>query len=206
MRLIAIFHITFKLFWICSPLLLNRWELMKRREQRHKIFQFTTAEIIKLFITQCIFVYIECHYQDAFISWCLCQIAYHLLTLNRLSHSLGNNLRITLDVFTFIHTSIESRTLLSVLLQFPDEYKKIISLIANSCTIVSLLSKNWFLHSVYFVLFTNGVLLILCWTSGIFILLYSVALKCSVFFYSLIFHVLSQQLVSLLQICLFKVS
>ena len=139
MRLIAIFQITFKLFWICSSLLLNYWGLVKKRKQRNKIFQFTIAENSQLFITQCISFYIECYHQCAFISQYFSQIASLLFALNRYSNSLDMNLRITLeDVFTFIHTSIESRILLSALFQFPDEYKNIILLIANSCTVVTL--------------------------------------------------------------------
>ena len=112
--------------------------LRANQEKKASFCPFTTAESIKLFITQCIFVYIECHHQVAFISWCLSQVASFLFALNKYSNSLRKNLRIILeDVFTFIHTSRESRILLSVLLQLTNEYQKIISLIANSCTVVT---------------------------------------------------------------------
>lgn len=69
----------------------------------------------------------------------LSQIVSYLFAINRYSNSLGKNLRITLeDILTSIPTTIEPRILLSVLLQFPNEYQKIISLIVGSSAFVTL--------------------------------------------------------------------
>lgn len=159
----------------------------------------------KLFIawTQCISFHIECHHQGAFMSLYLSQIVSYLFAINRYSNSLGKNLRITLeDILTSIPTTIEPRILLSVLLQFPNEYQKIISLIVGSSAFVTLdslillfLTEYFFFdyqRTDFYTQFVNWVLLILRWTPGIFVLLYCYFKTLNVLF-SLIFHALSHQ-------------
>ena len=109
----------FQFCWICFLLLLNCWELMKKRKQRNFFVNSHSREQLPIYrISSMLLFYIECHHQGSFISPYLSQVVSHLFALNI------PILLIRIYVFhlkiSVIFTTIELLSLLLVF-QFPDE-------------------------------------------------------------------------------------